>query len=329
MKIIRSLTELQFSAPRVGFVPTMGALHEGHLSLMRQAKAECGFCVASIFVNPTQFGPNEDFNKYPRDEARDFELAESAGVDAVFCPTVEEVYSGSCTTVRVSGVADRWEGPLRPGHFEGVATVVHKLFGMVRPQVAYFGLKDFQQCRVIAKMVSDLYLPVELVFCETIREPDGLAMSSRNRYLSPEERVIAPKIYEVLRGVAGADIFAPCSSDRSIGSDEQVTLKGSNLSSTGSGVADPGFKDPQFRTLEGCRIFPDVISQQTPPMPDSSLTSHLNRASSDLTNAGFRVEYLAAVSAEMHPIEAPEPGSRLIVAAWLGKTRLIDNVALS
>lgn len=265
MKIIRAVSELQFDAPKVGFVPTMGALHEGHLSLMRQAKASCGFCVASIFVNPTQFGPNEDFNKYPRDEGRDLELASSAGVDVVFCPSVEEVYGGSCTTVRVSGVTDRWEGPLRPGHFDGVATVVQKLFGMVRPSAAFFGLKDFQQCRVIAKMVRDLYLPVELEFCETVREADGLAMSSRNRYLSPEERAIAPKIHETLVAISRAEI---------------------------------------------------------------SLKTGLEEGADKLAGHGFRVEYLAAVNPDMQPIESPEPGARLIIAAWLGKTRLIDNIAL-
>ncbi|MEQ1824078.1 MAG: pantoate--beta-alanine ligase [Fimbriimonadaceae bacterium] len=266
MRVFRSVAELQFDAPKVGFVPTMGALHEGHVSLMRRAKLECGFCVASIFVNPTQFGPNEDFNKYPRDEARDFELAKSAGVDAVFCPSVESVYNGSTTTVRVGGVTDLWEGPLRPGHFEGVATVVHKLFGMVRPTIAYFGLKDFQQCCVIAKMVSDLYLPIELVFCETVREPDGLAMSSRNRYLSQEERALAPRIYAVLNQVSGST---------------------------------------------------------------SGLSEALLEGRTALQNIGFRVEYLAAVNTVMQPIETREPNSRLIVAAWLGTTRLIDNIALT
>lgn len=201
MKILRHVSELTWPTDKVGFVPTMGAFHDGHLSLMRTAKNDCGYCVASLFVNPTQFGPNEDFSKYPRNEERDFELAESAGVDAIFAPDREEVYRDSETTVRVGGVAENFEGAIRPGHFEGVATVVAKLFGMVRPSDVYFGLKDYQQCRVIASMVRDLFIPVSLHFRETVRESSGLAMSSRNAYLSAEERERAAEIYRTLQFV--------------------------------------------------------------------------------------------------------------------------------
>lgn len=198
MRILRHVSELTWPTDKVGFVPTMGAFHDGHLSLMRTAKNDCGYCVASLFVNPTQFGPNEDFAKYPRNEERDFELAESAGVDAIFAPDREEVYRDSETMVKVSGVADGFEGAIRPGHFDGVATVVAKLFGMVRPSDAYFGLKDYQQCRVIASMVKDLFIPVSLHFRDTVRESNGLAMSSRNAYLLGEERDKAAEIYRTL-----------------------------------------------------------------------------------------------------------------------------------
>ncbi len=199
MRVLRTAAELQWPSARVGFVPTMGAFHEGHLGLMRKAKAETGYCVVSLFVNPTQFGKGEDFSKYPRNEERDFELARSAGVDAVFAPSPEEVYRDSQTVVRVSGVSDLWEGPLRPGHFDGVATVVAKLFGMVGPCEAYFGLKDYQQCCVIDRMVRDLHLPVHLHFEETVREADGLAMSSRNVYLNEEDRPRAAGLYLALQ----------------------------------------------------------------------------------------------------------------------------------
>jgi pantoate--beta-alanine ligase len=185
----------------VGLVPTMGAFHEGHLSLMRSAKLHHDLAVVSIFVNPTQFGEGEDFERYPRDFEKDVRLAESAGVDLVFAPSVEEVYPRRSTEVRVIGVTERWEGPHRPGHFVGVATVVAKLFGMVQPDVAYFGLKDLQQCLVIERMVADLNIPLALKFEETVREPDGLAMSSRNVYLSPAHRALASSIFREISGI--------------------------------------------------------------------------------------------------------------------------------
>jgi pantoate--beta-alanine ligase len=174
---------------RVGFVPTMGALHAGHASLLHAARRECGFVVASIFVNPKQFGPHEDYERYPRNLDRDLGACEAAGVDAVFCPRVETVYPvGFVTTVNVGGLADLFEGACRPGHFQGVATVVLKLFQMVPADVAYFGQKDYQQQALIKRMVVDLNLPIEIRVCPTVREQDGLALSSRNVYLNAEQR---------------------------------------------------------------------------------------------------------------------------------------------
>lgn len=205
MILAKSIHDLPQGLPTTsGFVPTMGALHDGHLELMRQAKQECGYCIASVFVNPTQFGPNEDFNRYPRTLDRDLELAESVGVDLVFAPTAEEMYPGSFTTIRVETITECFEGASRPGHFDGVATVVAKLFHIVRATDAYFGQKDLQQCAVIDRMVRDLNIPIQLHFLPTVRESDGLAMSSRNRYLSAEHRKIAPKLYQELQSAKEA-----------------------------------------------------------------------------------------------------------------------------
>lgn len=174
----------------VGFVPTMGALHEGHLSLMRRARAECHVVVTSVFVNPTQFGPNEDFARYPRDLEGDARLCEGAGVDALFAPSPAEMYpEGFCTWVEQDDeTARRLEGQCRPGHFRGVLTVCLKLFNIIQPNRAYFGQKDYQQALLVRRMVRDLNLPMELTVCPTVREADGLAMSSRNRYLDPQAR---------------------------------------------------------------------------------------------------------------------------------------------
>jgi pantoate--beta-alanine ligase len=188
----------------VGLVPTMGYLHDGHLSLMRQARAETDEVVASIFVNPLQFGAGEDLDAYPRDLERDGRLAEAAGVDLLFVPSVEEMYSAPVlTTVSVAQVSEPLEGATRPHHFAGVATVVAKLFAVVGPCRAYFGEKDFQQLAVVRTMARDLSFPVEVVGCPTVRELDGLALSSRNSYLTPGEREAAPVVYRALRaGVA-------------------------------------------------------------------------------------------------------------------------------
>lgn len=175
---------------KVGFVPTMGYLHEGHLTLMREARRECDYVVVSIFVNPTQFGPNEDFDRYPRDLERDMKLCATVPVDAIFHPTVAEMYPGtaSTTSVKVSQLTEGLCGASRPGHFDGVATVVTKLFNIVKPDVAYFGQKDAQQVAVIRRMAFDLNMDLEIRPVPTVREADGLAMSSRNIYLTPEQR---------------------------------------------------------------------------------------------------------------------------------------------
>lgn len=185
----------------IGFVPTMGFLHAGHISLIDTAReAGATFVVVSIFVNPTQFGPNEDFAAYPRNEERDREQLVRANVDLLFLPPVEVMYPpGASTKVVVRGVSGPLEGERRPGHFDGVATVVAKLFNIVQPDLAAFGRKDAQQCAVIERMVRDLDIPVRLVFGETMREPDSLAMSSRNSYLNAEERAKAPVLHRALR----------------------------------------------------------------------------------------------------------------------------------
>lgn len=187
-----AVAEARRDGARIGFVPTMGALHEGHISLVERARAECGFVVASIFVNPTQFGPGEDLVKYPRPRETDLAACEAAGVDLVFEPTPDMLYPpGFDTYVEVDGLSRVWEGAHRPTHFRGVTTVVLKLFNVVAPDIAYFGLKDYQQQLLIRRMCRDLDVPVEITSCPTIREPDGLAMSSRNRYLSPDDRATA------------------------------------------------------------------------------------------------------------------------------------------
>lgn len=203
MMIVSSLDELRAARllldGRLGLVPTMGYLHEGHLSLARRAREECDRVAASIFVNPTQFGPTEDLSKYPRDLDRDLSLLEAAGVDLVWTPDNETIYPPDFSTwVEVEGLTRPLEGAARPGHFRGVTTVVAKLFNAVQPQAAYFGQKDAQQAAVVRKMTRDLNFPVEIVVCPTVREADGLAMSSRNSYLSPEERKSAVVLFRAL-----------------------------------------------------------------------------------------------------------------------------------
>ncbi|MBM4033535.1 MAG: pantoate--beta-alanine ligase [Planctomycetes bacterium] len=190
----------------IGFVPTMGALHEGHLSLVRRAKAECGIAVVSIFVNPAQFGPKEDLARYPRDLAGDSRLCESVGVDALFAPDASEIYpEGFCTWVsQDDDTARRLEGECRPGHFRGVLTVCLKLFNVVQPHRAYFGQKDYQQALMVRRMARQLGLPMEVVISPTVREPDGLAMSSRNRYLDPAARRQAACLASALERARGA-----------------------------------------------------------------------------------------------------------------------------
>ncbi len=184
----------------VGCVPTMGALHKGHVSLIENARKDCDFIVATIFINPTQFGPNEDFTRYPRTLDADLELCRAAGADLIFTPPVSAMYAESAQTiVRVTRMAQVLEGAHRPGHFDGVSTVVTKLFNVTEPDRAYFGQKDFQQQLIIRQMVLDLDEPVEIITCPTIREADGLAMSSRNRFLSVDERQQASQLFHALK----------------------------------------------------------------------------------------------------------------------------------
>ncbi len=212
MLIARTLPDLRAAcaslraAPRgLAFVPTMGALHDGHRALVRAAVASGAAAVTSIFVNPLQFAANEDLSRYPRDEAGDLATLEACGCALVWLPDVATMYPpGEATTISLTGPAERWEGDARPGHFRGVATVCAKLFGQVRPDRAYFGEKDWQQLQVIKRMVADLLLPLEIVGIETVREADGLAMSSRNRFLTPDDRARAPVLNRVLRETMGA-----------------------------------------------------------------------------------------------------------------------------
>ncbi|HEX3366582.1 pantoate--beta-alanine ligase [Phenylobacterium sp.] len=203
LKTVAAFRAARAGCGDLGLVPTLGFLHEGHLSLVARARAENAAVAVSIFVNPTQFGPNEDLARYPRDLPRDLRLLEAAGVDLVFAPAPAEMYPPRFDlSIQVGGVTDVLEGAVRPGHFAGVATVVAKLFNIVQPTRAYFGQKDAQQCVVIQKLVRDLDMPVEVIVAPTVREADGLALSSRNSYLTPEQRAVAPAIF---RGLLAAE----------------------------------------------------------------------------------------------------------------------------
>jgi pantoate--beta-alanine ligase len=278
MRIARTVADLRQEVAgwrarreRVGLVPTMGAIHAGHLALVERARAENERAVASLFVNPKQFGPSEDFSAYPRDEAADFAAFERAGVDLVFTPSVEEMYpSGFATGIRVAGIGDTLEGAFRPGHFEGVATVVCKLLLQSLPDTAYFGEKDYQQLLVVRRMARDLDIPVRIAGVPTVREADGLALSSRNVYLSKEERRTAPLLHRVLREVATA-----------------------------------------------------IVAH-----PDDPATS-LARGLDALRAGGFAVDYLELRdAADLAPVDRLTAPSRLLAAARLGRTRLIDNIAV-
>ncbi len=278
LQIVRTVEELRKTVNgwraaglRVALVPTMGALHQGHLSLVEAAKAHADRVVASIFVNPKQFGPNEDLSRYPRQEAKDAEMLEGAGCDVLFLPGVEEMYpDGFATNISVAGVSSGLCGDDRPGHFDGVATVVTKLLNMARPDVAIFGEKDFQQLAVIRRFVTDLNMGIEILGAPIVREADGLAMSSRNAYLSADQRAVASALPQVLAKVrdqiaGGADVAA------AIASGAQALL-------------DAGFD---------------------------------------------RVDYLELRdAASLAPLTALDRPARLFVAARLGTTRLIDNLAV-
>ncbi len=195
----RSVAAARHAGQLIGCVPTMGALHAGHVSLMQQARAECDFVIATLFVNPTQFGPTEDLQKYPRPFEADRDKCRAAGVDLLFHPDLSSMYpTGFVTFVEVDGLTARWEGAVRPTHFRGVTTVVAKLLNLTQPDKAYFGQKDFQQQAIIRRMSRDLDLPTEIVTCPTVRDPDGLALSSRNAYLSPTERASGLSLHRAL-----------------------------------------------------------------------------------------------------------------------------------
>jgi pantoate--beta-alanine ligase len=217
IRVVRRVAELRETVrgwraegARVGLVPTMGALHRGHLTLIAAARAQCERVVASLFVNPKQFGPAEDFAAYPRDEAADFAQFREAGVDLVFAPPVEEMYpAGFAATVHIAGITEELEGGHRAGHFDGVATVVGKLLLQTLPDAAFFGEKDYQQLTVVRRLVRDLDIPARIEGVPTVREPDGLALSSRNVYLSPQERLVAPQLHRTLQDTAAAIIAGP------------------------------------------------------------------------------------------------------------------------
>ena len=261
---------LRNAGKSIGLVPTMGALHEGHLSLVRAARESCGAIVASIFVNPTQFAPNEDFSKYPRSFEEDCRKLEVEGVDLIFAPIVAEMYPpGASTFVDVEGVSGRLDGIARPGHFRGVATVVAKLFNIVGPDRAFFGQKDAAQVAVLRKMVYDLNFGLELVVCPIVRDMDGLAMSSRNRYLDATQRKQALILSRALREAEGLIASGVCESERILAAMKQVMLQ------------EPAVK-PDYVTV--------VDANTLSPIPD-------------LTGGGL-----------------------IAVAAYVGTTRLIDNL---
>jgi pantoate--beta-alanine ligase len=281
MQIIRTVNELRrwFRALRstpgntIGLVPTMGALHAGHASLIRAARAACTHVAVSLFVNPTQFGPNEDYARYPRSFDADYALAEREGADVLFAPSVEELYPNGpeSTFVEVPGLGDRLDGASRPGHFRGVATVVAKLLIAAQPDRAYFGQKDAAQVAVLRRMVADLRLAVEVVVCPIIRDPDGLAISSRNVYLNPSQRAQALTLSRAVRQVE----MLVAQSERRAG----VLI---------------------VAAREVFASEPEV-----------------------------RIDYVALVDwSTLLPVEAAEPGALLAVAAFVGKTRLIDNTII-
>ncbi len=264
----KALLNLAQNGKRVALVPTMGALHDGHASLITHAQEIADAVVVSIFVNPTQFAPNEDLARYPRTMDDDVKIAQAAGAEIIYAPSAEDMYpEGFSSKVSAGEISTILCGKFRAGHFDGVATVVTKLLLRVMPHVAVFGMKDYQQLCVIERVVEDLDIPIEIVPAPTIREEDGLALSSRNRYLSEEERKIAPLLYKTLTQVAKEMKY--------------------------SGVADA-----------------------------------LAKGIADLTAHGFKVEYLELCdSISLAPLSEFVEDARLLVAAWLGKTRLIDNIA--
>ncbi|MGA2062687.1 MAG: pantoate--beta-alanine ligase [Thermoguttaceae bacterium] len=240
-----NLSAARKAGKRIGLVPTMGALHEGHLSLVRASKAQCGLTVVSIYVNPTQFGPREDLAKYPRTLQSDLEALAALETELVFAPGNEEMYpAGYCTWVEPGEVAEPLEGQCRSGHFRGVATVVLKLFEIVRPDAAYFGQKDYQQALVIRRMVRDLNVPVEIVVCPIVREPDGLAMSSRNRYLSPAARGRALVLWKSLQLAGGLVAQGERNVEKIVGQMRKVILTAEDARIDYIALVDPETLQP-------------------------------------------------------------------------------------
>ncbi|HCG77284.1 MAG: pantoate--beta-alanine ligase [bacterium (Candidatus Ratteibacteria) CG_4_10_14_3_um_filter_41_18] len=279
MKVIKKSKELQTLIERekkkgkiIGLVPTMGYLHSGHISLIKRAKKDCGIVVVSIYVNPTQFGPGEDYQRYPRDLERDKKLAKEAGTDILFVPSDEEIYPDSFHTyIQVEELSGRLCGVSRPIHFRGVATIVAKLFNIVKPTKAYFGWKDAQQLIILKKMVKDLNMDVEVVGLPTVREKDGLAISSRNKYLSKQERKIAPILYQAL-------------------------VKAKKMVNSG--------ENNSARVLQQAK---DLIKKKK----------------------GVKIDYLKAINLiDLKDAKKIKKNTLIAIAAWIGKTRLIDNVII-
>jgi pantoate--beta-alanine ligase len=262
MKICKTIEEMRSASrdtrsegKRFGFVPTMGALHEGHLSLVRAAKAKSDVVAVSIFVNPLQFGPTEDLAKYPRSFERDRELLEKEAVDIVFAPQPEEMYpKGAVTYVTVEGLSEKLCGRSRPGHFRGVATVVAKLFHIVEPDLAFFGQKDAAQATIIRRMVRDLNLPIEIVVCPIIREPDGLAMSSRNVYLRPEERKAAPVLNRSLTETKNRFDQGERNARKLIAAGKRVMAQESRVRLDYFEIVDPDTLDPVLEVTRSALV---------------------------------------------------------------------------
>ncbi|MBZ5574246.1 MAG: pantoate--beta-alanine ligase [Acidobacteriia bacterium] len=252
MKICKTVEQMRLASrtahragKRVGFVPTMGALHEGHLSLVRAAKARSDVVAVSIFVNPTQFGPKEDLAKYPRPFERDCELLENEGVDLLFAPSAEEMYpKGAVTWVEVEGLSQKLCGRSRLGHFRGVTTVVSKLFHIIEPDLAFFGQKDAAQAAIIRRMVHDLNFPIEIVVCPIVREPDGLAMSSRNAYLSPQEHKSALVLHRTLTEIQSLFAHGERNSARLIEAGKKVLAQEPGVRLDYLGIVDPDCLEP-------------------------------------------------------------------------------------
>jgi len=303
MKIIKNIDQMQkivgnLKAKRksIGFVPTMGALHEGHLSLMRKARKENDFVITSIFVNPTQFGPKEDFKKYPRNIKKDAGFCKKVGVDFIFAPEAKKMYpDGYKTYISVEGVlTEILEGKIRPGHFRGVCTIVNKLFNIVLPDRAYFGEKDYQQLMVIKKMVADLNMPVKIIGCPTLREKDGLAMSSRNAYLDKKERVKAGILNKVLKHV-----------------------KAYRVQSTPKSPYTPYFRNHRTGYREKTKNA-------------GKSTSQIRKMIEKIMKENeIKLDYVDIRDAEsFEPAKNVKKGCIILLAARIGKTRLIDNVII-